>query len=102
MTVGMVLLAHGMTVIRVRMPLQAPATVDVAVVLPPPEIKRANKGRRERDVGERPADEVVAAVRRPVDEVMESGKHEFPVDSGRRSLRRPSSTRGDRQDWCRP
>ena len=50
--------------------------MDVAVVLPQEEIEPAEECRRERDVGERPADEVVAALHRPVDQVMQAERHE--------------------------
>src|SRR5437588_4981103 len=46
-----------------RVPLQAPAAVDVAVVFSQPEVQGAGESRDERDVGERPAHEVVAALR---------------------------------------
>ena len=72
MAVWMVLLAHRMAVIGVGMPLQPPAAVDVAVVLPQPEVQRAREGCDQRDIGKRPADEVVAAPRRPMDQVMQA------------------------------
>jgi hypothetical protein len=69
-----------------RVPFQAPAPLHVAVVLPQPEIQRAREGRDERDVGERTADEVVTALRRPVDDVMQTGR-----DQHARRLRPPSA-----------
>ena len=51
------------------MPLHPPAAVDVAVVVSQEEVDEAQETRRERDVGERTADEVVATVRRPVEPV---------------------------------
>jgi hypothetical protein len=77
--VWVVLLTHWVAVDRVGVPLQAPAAVDVAVVFSQPEVQRASEGRDERDVGERPAYEVVAAVRGPVDQVVEAGHDEHRV-----------------------
>ena len=84
MAVRVVLLAHRVAVVRVRVPLHAPAAVDMAVVLPQEEVQRAHEGRQERDVGERSADEVVAAVRRPVDQVVEADcdRHRGQATSG--------------------
>src|SRR5437660_6631560 len=67
---------HRVDVIRMRVPLQTPATADVTVVSSPPKDQRAEKGRNERDVGERPADEVVTAVRGPMDQVMQARGNE--------------------------
>ena len=66
--VGVVFLADGVAVVRVGVPLQPPTAMDVAVVTAQPEVQRAHEGRDERYVGEWAADEVVAAVRRPVDQ----------------------------------
>lgn len=65
-----------MDVIRMRVPLQTPATADVTVVSPPPKDQRAEKRRDDRNVGERPADEVVAAVSGPMDQVMQARGYE--------------------------
>ena len=70
--VRVVLLAHRMAMVGMRVPLQTPASVDVAVVPPQPEVQRAGERRDQRDVRERPADEVVAALRRPMDQVVEA------------------------------
>jgi hypothetical protein len=84
--VRVVLLADWMTVHRVRVPRQSPATVDVAVVSPKPEIEAPDEGGDERDVGERPAHEVVATVHRPVQYMVEAC-HEH----GRRLLLGPDA-----------
>jgi hypothetical protein len=63
--VRVVLLAHRVPVVRMRVPCHAPAAMDVAVVSPQEEVQGAGERRDERDVGERPAHEVVAALRRP-------------------------------------
>jgi hypothetical protein len=68
MPLRVVLLADRVPVIRVDVPLQPPAPLDVTVVAPPPEEDGGDERRHERDVGERAADEVVAAVGRPVDD----------------------------------
>jgi hypothetical protein len=67
--VWVMLLTHWVVMDGVGVPLQAPAAVDVAVVFSQPEVQRADERRDERDIGERPAYEVVAAVRGPVDQV---------------------------------
>jgi hypothetical protein len=41
------------------------------MVSAPPQPERAREGSDERDVGQRSADEVVAALRRPVDHVVQ-------------------------------
>jgi hypothetical protein len=74
--VWVVLLTHWVAVDRVGVPLQAPAAMDVAIVFSQPEVKRANEGRDERDVRERPAHKVVAAMRGPVDQVLQAGHDE--------------------------
>jgi hypothetical protein len=81
--VWVMLLTHWVAVDGVGVPLQAPAAVDVAVVFSQPEVQRAGEGRDERDVGERPAYEVAAAVRGPVDQVVEAGhdEHGFRLPS---------------------
>ena len=71
--VWVVLPTHWVAVLGMGVPLQAPAAVDVAVVFPQPEVQRAGESRDERDVGERPAHEVVA-VRWPVDQVVQAGR----------------------------
>ena len=81
MTVWVVLLTHWVAVDRVGVPLQAPAAVDVAVMFAQPEVQRAGESRDERDVGERPAYEVVAAVRGPVDQVVQVGHDEHAVQA---------------------
>ena len=70
----MVLLAHRVPVNGMGMPLQAPAAVDVTVMSPQPEIQRADNRRDERDVGKRPADEVVTASRGPVEQVVQADR----------------------------
>ena len=76
MPLGVVLLADRVAVVRVGVPLHAPAAIDVAIVLPEEEVKRAGERRHERDVGERPADEVVAALHRPMDHVVQAERDE--------------------------
>ena len=83
----MVRAAHRVTVLRMRMPLQTPAAVDVAVVLSPPKDQPAGKRRDESDVRKRAADKVVTAVGRPVDHVVEAGDHPVTVVQPSRSLR---------------
>src|SRR5262245_18549746 len=78
----MVHAAHRVTVLWMRMPLEPPAAVDVAVVPPPPQDDGAGEGGDDRDVGQRPADEVVAALRRPVDDPVQAGDH-LGIDSRR-------------------
>jgi PPOX class probable F420-dependent enzyme len=85
--VGMVGPADRVTMLRVRVPLQPPAAVHVAVVPPPPEDHAARERGDERDVRQRPADEVVAAVGRPVDDAVKGGEHEITVVVNGRSLR---------------
>jgi hypothetical protein len=58
-------------VIGMRVPCQSPTAMDVAIVPSEKEIERADKRRNKRDVRERSADEVVTALRGPVDQVME-------------------------------
>ncbi len=72
--VRVVLLANRVPVIRMRVPCHAPAAMDVAVVSPQEEVQGAGERRDERDVGERPAHEVVAALRRPMDQVVEADR----------------------------
>jgi hypothetical protein len=67
----MMLLAHRVPVIGMRVPCQSPTAMDVAVVPSEKEIERAHERRHKRDVRERSADEVVTALRGPVDQVME-------------------------------
>lgn len=45
MAVWVVLLTHWVAVLGMGVPLQAPAAVDVAVVLPQPEVQRAAESR---------------------------------------------------------
>ena len=92
MAVGVVLLTHRVAVDGMGMPLQSPAVRDVAVVLPQPEVQRASEGRNERDVGERPAHEVVAALCRPVDQVVQA-------DRNRHAVRLPPSAALPAGDW---
>jgi hypothetical protein len=61
--------------------------MDVAVVGPEPEVERPEERRDEGDVGERTADEVVAALHGPVQHVMEAGHDEH----GRRLLLGPDA-----------
>ena len=77
--VRMVSPAHRMAVCGVRVPLKAPAAEHVTLVLPPPENERAAKRREERDVGEWPAYEVVSALRRPVDDIVEISDKKNPA-----------------------
>jgi hypothetical protein len=72
--VGVVLPTHRMAVIWMGVPRQSPTAVDVTVVLAQEEVQRACKSRDERDVRERPAHEVVAALRRPVDQVVQADR----------------------------
>jgi hypothetical protein len=81
----MMLLAHRVPVIGMRVPSQSPTAMDVAVVPSEKEIERADKRRHKRDVRERSADEVVTALRGPVDQVME-----VRADEHLASLRFPS------------
>jgi hypothetical protein len=74
--VWVVLLAYRVTVIRVRVPFQPPASVDVAVVLSKKQVKGARERRDEGDVCERPAHEVVAALCGPVDQVVQAPRDE--------------------------
>ena len=67
---------HRVTVIRMNVPLQAQTAVDMAVVLSQPEVQRGGEGGDQRDIGERAAHEVVAAMRWPVDEVVQVGQDE--------------------------
>src|SRR5690349_4254809 len=99
----MVLLAHRVTVVRVRMPGEPPAAVDVAVVLVPEDREPADERRDEGDVGERAADEVVAAVVGPAQPVRETEQEHgltlrrAPVEASAtadRRSRRGSRTRG--------
>src|SRR5436309_10259194 len=68
-----------MAVAGMDVPLQTPAVADVAVVFSQPEVQRAGEARNERDVGERAAHEVVAAVRGPVDHVVQVGHNRHTV-----------------------
>ena len=61
MAVRVVLLTNRVAVDGMGVPLQAPTAADVAIVFPQPEVQRAREGSDERDIGERPAHEVVAA-----------------------------------------
>ena len=70
MTFRMVFLADRMPVNGMWVPLKPPAAMNVAVVLAPPQHDGADERRQERDVGQRPADEVVAPVRGPVNDLM--------------------------------
>jgi hypothetical protein len=75
-SVRVVLLAHGMAVVRMWVPFQTPASMDMAVVLAEEEIEGAGERCHERDVCQRTAHEVVAALRRPVNQVMQVGCNE--------------------------
>ena len=67
-------LAHRVAIDGMRVPLHPPTAVNVAVVLAEEEIQRARECRDQRDVRKRPADEVVTAVRRPVDQGVQIGE----------------------------
>ena len=67
--------ANGMAVVGVGMPLHSPTAANVAVVLAHEHVEGAREGGDQRDVRERTADEVVSAVRGPVDDVV-NGRHE--------------------------
>lgn len=69
-TMRVMLPAHRMAVIGMRMPRQPPAAAHMAVVPTKKEIERARKRGDEGDVRERPADEVVTAVSRPMKQVV--------------------------------
>jgi hypothetical protein len=75
-TVGVMPFTHRVAVDWMRVPLKPPAPMDVAVVPTPPEIQRGEESRDERDVGERPADEVVTPVRRPMEQVVQVDREE--------------------------
>lgn len=70
----MVMPADRVAADRIRVPLESPATPNVTVVVAEEDEDPAGEACRERDVGERPADEVVAPVRGPVDDGMEAGE----------------------------
>jgi len=86
--VRVVLLTNRVAVDGMGVPLQAPTAADVAIVFPQPEVQRAREGSDERDIGERPAHEVVATVRGPVDQVVQIGYdgHAGQATSDRRAL----------------
>lgn len=67
----MVRSADRVAVVGMRMPLHSPAAADVTVVSPQEEVERARKRCDQRDVSERPADEVVAPMGWPVNEGVE-------------------------------
>jgi hypothetical protein len=67
---GMMLPTDRMAVLGVGVPFHPPATVNMAVVPSQKQVERACKRGDKRDVCERSADEVVAAVGGPVDQVM--------------------------------
>jgi hypothetical protein len=93
--VWVVLPTHWVAVLGMGVPLQAPAAVDVTVVFTQPEVQRAGESRDERDVGERPAHKVVAALRGPVDQVVQVGRngHAGQATSDRRAPISPWRTR---------
>jgi hypothetical protein len=74
--VWMMLLTDWMTMDGMDVPLEPPTATDVAVVLSQPEVKSGGERRDQRDVGERPAHEVVTAVRGPMDYGMKVGDEE--------------------------
>ena len=74
MAVRVVFLAHRVAMGGMGVPFHSPAALNMAVVLAEKEVQRARESRDERDVGKRPADEVVTAVRRPVNPVVQTGK----------------------------
>ena len=79
-----VLLADGMAVVRMRVPGETPAAVDVAVVVAQEEVHEAREPGRERDIGERAADEVVPVrvVPGPSSRVVEPIEDGGTVDQG--------------------
>jgi hypothetical protein len=96
MAIRMVLLAYRVAVVWMRMPLQAPAAVNMTVVVPQEEVQRACEGRDEGDVGERPAHEVVAALCRPVDQVMKADRDWHSARLSRRAaVSRQSGATGE-------
>lgn len=116
MAVRVVLLADWMAMIGVRVPLQSPATVYVTVVLAEEEEEGAGERRHECDVGERAADEVVTALHRPVDQVVQAGSNghhrkasdvtggcrpQFPATPIARERRKARRTPGHSRDFKR-
>ena len=79
MPVGVVLPTDRMPVVWMRVPRQPPTAVDVTVVLAQEEIQRAYKSRDDGDVRKRPAHEVVAAVRRPADQMVQADRDDHTV-----------------------